>query len=84
MAGRCGKAPHALWELTPRLVRLLEVILMEASVLHGMETATGTPCECLPGPWSSAAEPRPPKPSTNAMSRLVHMDMVMDMQAGLE
>ena len=35
-------------------------------------------------PWSSAAEPRPPKPSTNAMSRLVHMDMVMDMQAGLE
>ncbi|OLP95211.1 DEAD-box ATP-dependent RNA helicase 16 [Symbiodinium microadriaticum] len=29
VADRCGKAPHALWELTPRLVRLLEAILME-------------------------------------------------------
>ena len=75
VAGRCGKAPHALWELTPRLVRLLEAI----SVLHGMKTQAQ-----LLYPWSSVAERRPPKPSTNAMSRLLHMDMVMDMQAGLE
>ncbi|OLQ06280.1 DNA repair protein complementing XP-C cells-like, partial [Symbiodinium microadriaticum] len=73
VAGRCGKAPHALWELTPRLVRLLEAI----SVLHGMKTQAQ-----LLYPWSSVAERRPPKPSTNAMSRLLHMDMVMDMQAG--
>ena len=30
------------------------------------------------------AEPSPPKPSTNAMSRLLRMNMVMAMQARLE
>ena len=92
MAGLCGKAPHALRDMTPKLVRLLETILMEASFLHGMESVAKNAhfVQVLPIKKPQRlyrrqlAEPRPPKPTTNAISRILHMDWVMATQAKFE